>query len=203
LGIIALIAFSGQPTGWGIMMQAAAVICGALAGRAFSRGISPILVTTLLILGLTTIVLMQPEFFRFGQLGSLTLLHMIAILITGMLAAAILAIRNINPSGKIHHSAFVKLKWMGRIVAGLCFILFILTESVPVFLGLFCVLLVMFAMSVWHAESVPESLSKKLWAVLLCSFGVMISMPLITALGIVYWTGLPKSNLSRQLKFLL
>lgn len=203
LAVIAVIGMSGQPSIWGFMMQVAAVVCGALVGRSITRSVGPILLTTLIIFALTSVMLMQPEFFRFGQLGSLTALHMLAILITGGLAMAILAVRNINPRGRIHTSAFVKLKWMARIVAGLCFILFVLTESIPVFLGFAAVLVCMFAMSVWHAESVPESLSKKLWAALLCSFGVMTGLPLITSIGILYWAGLPKSNAWKQAKFLL
>jgi amino acid transporter len=202
-GGVAVIGFSGQPTWWGFMMQAAAVICGALVGRSSSKGVSPILLTTLIIFALICIMLMQPEFFRFGQLGHLTILHMLIIIFTGALAMAILAVRHIKPHGKIHISAYIKLKWMARIVAGLCLVLFILTESVPVFLGFAGVLLIIFAMSVWHAESVPETLSKKLWAVLLCSFGIMASLPLITALGIIYWVNLPGGKIWKQSKFLL
>jgi hypothetical protein len=146
---------------------------------------------------------MQPEFFRFGQLGNLTALHIIFVLLTGMLAAAVVAVRNIRPRGGIHRSAFVKLKWMCRIVTGLCLIMFVLTESVPVFFGAAAALAAMFAISVWHARGLPEYLSEKLWAALLCSFGIMASLPAITALGVAYWAGLPKSDVPGQSKFLL
>jgi amino acid transporter len=185
------------------MMAAAAAVCGALVGRGMSRGIAPIPMTTIIIFALTTLVLMQPEFFRFGQLGSLTALHMLAVLFTGMLAAAVLTVRNIRPRGAIRASAYVKLKWMARIVAGLCLVLFILTESVPVFVGFAAACAVMFAISARHADKVPEYLSEKLWAALLCGFGVMTALPPITALGVAYWAGLPKSDAWRQAKFLL
>jgi hypothetical protein len=203
LGLVALAGFSGMPTGEGFLMQSAALLCGMLAGRAFRVGISPILLTSAVIFALVCLMLMQPEFFRFGQLGSLTALHIIFVLLTGILATAVIVIRNINPRGRIHDSAFIKLKWMGRIVAGLCFVLFVLTESVPVFLGFAGVMTVVFAMSVWHAAAVPAALSKKLWAALLCSFGVMAGLPLITAIGVLFWAGLPHSDAWKQAKFLL
>lgn len=201
--IIVLIGVSGYPAWWGFVMQVAAVICGALVGRAGKKGISPILLTSLIMFFLITVVLMQPEFFRFGQLGNLTVLHMVAVMVTGMLAMAVIVVRNIKPHDRIYHSAFVKLKLMTRIVAALCLILFILTESVPVFLGFAAVLVVQFTMSVWHEQSLPDALSKKLWSLLICCFGIMLSLPVITALGIVYWTSLPKSSLWKQAKFLL
>lgn len=195
--------FAGMPTVFGFLMQFAAVLSGILVGRAWNRVLSPVMFTSFLIFALTTIILMQPEFFRFGQLGSLTVLHKFFVLLVSVLSIAIFAIRNVNPRGKIRHSAFVKLKWMARIVTGLSLILFVLTESVPVFLGLSGVLFVSFAISIWHSESIPDKLSKKLWAALLCSFGIMTSLPLITAFGILYWINLPKSNVIKQTKFLL
>lgn len=201
--VLALVGFSGVPTWWGFLMQSAAVLCGAIVGYRMRRGIGHILMTSVTMFVLTTIVLMQPEFFRFGQLGDLTAVHLFFVLLTGALVMAIIALRNINPRGRIHHSAFVKLKWMARIVAGLALILFVLTESVPVFLGLCAVTFAMFAMSIWHSTAVAENLSKKLWAVLLCVFGVMTSLPIITAFGILYWTSLPKLDVWKQAKHLL
>jgi hypothetical protein len=203
VAIVALVGFSGQPTWYGFMMQAAALVCGALVGSGLGRWSGPVSSTTLVVFALTCLVLMQPEFFRFGQLGHLTALHILAVMLTGALAMAVLALCCVRPCGRIHNSAYAKLKWMFRICAGLCFILFVLTESVPVFLGFAGVLLATFAMSVLHAESVPDSLYKKLWAAMLCSFGVMTALPLITALGVLYWTNLPRGDAFSQSKFLL
>ena len=201
--IVAIAGFTGQSTVWGGLMQAAAVLSGMLVGRAWKCGTRPIFFTTFIIFVMTTTVLMQPEFFRFGQLGNLTIIHKLFLLLISSLTVAILAIRNVNPKNKISHGAFVKLKWILRILSGLCFILFILTESVPVFMGLTGILFVMFAVSVRHEESVSERLSQKMWALLLCSFGIIINIPLITAVGILYWISLPKLSLIKQSKFLL
>lgn len=203
LVISALAGFAGGPGVWGFAMGFAAVFCGALVGRGFKKGISPILLTSVVMFIITVIMLMQSEFFRFGQLGNLTVLHILFLLVVAVLVAAIIAVRNINPRGRVHHSAYVKLKWLARFITIFCLILFILTESVPVFLGMFVVLLCSFAGSVWHMQSVPENLSKKLWAILLGAFGIMTGLPLITSLGIIYWVNLPKSNVWKAARPLL
>ncbi len=203
LAVVALAGFAGAPTWWGFLINAAAIACGALVGFRVSRAISPILFTSIMMFAVSAIVLMQPEFFRFGQLGNLTIMHLIFVSMAGALVAAIVALRNVNPRGRIYHSAYVKLKWLGRILAGLCMVLFVLTESVPVFFFITGVFFVMFVMSVWHATSVPENLSKKLWAALVIVFGIMIALPLVASLGLLYWINLPKSNVWGQSKFLL
>lgn len=202
--IAGLVGLSGMHTWWGFLIQAAAFVCGTIVGLSGTRRcINPILMSCVLMFVVSTMMLMQPEFFRFGQLGSLTIIHLVALMIMGALIMAIIALRYINPRGRIHNSAFVKLKWMARFMICLCLALFILTESVPVFVGFIGMCFVSFVMSVWHAENVPENLSKKLWALALGVFGIMTSLPLITALGILYWINLPKSNVVRQIKFLL
>lgn len=206
-GMLALIAVAagigGMPTLWGFLMPAAAVFGGAVAGRALRRGPSAEMFVTLVMFTVATIMLMQPEFFRFGRLGGLTLIHLAAMFIVGAFAAATVALRVVSPRAKIHHSAFVKLKWMARFVAALGLVLFVLTESVPVFLGLVAVMVLSMAMSVWHAKSVPDDLGGKMWAAMMCAFGVITIMPVITAIGIVYWAGLKPGNAWRQAKFLL
>lgn len=201
--IVALAGFAGMPTFWGFMMQAAAVFAGLMVGRYKKKEFNPISFTSILVFVLSTVMLMQPEFFRFGQLGNLTIIHKFFILFTSVLAVAILLLRNVKPRGKIRNGAFKKLKLLGRIIAGLSLILFIVTESVPVFLGFMAALTVLFAMSVWHSESLPEKLSSKLWAVMMCSFGIMSALPVITAFGILYWTNMHSSDLIKQSKFLL
>lgn len=207
LGFVALVAvfagLFGAPNFFGFLLQASAVLCGALIGRAMRRDVGAILTTSLIILAVVTILLMQPEFFRFGQLGNLTLIHMVTLLICGALVAATLALRNIKPKGRIHQSAYIKLKWMTRFLAALCAALFLMTESVPVFLGTVVILFAMFAMSIWHAERVPAKLDKMVWAALLCAFGVVTIMPVITAVGIICWTTLAHGVCAKAGRFLL
>ncbi len=190
---------SGMPTLPGVLLQAAAVLCGFLIGRANFRTVN----MGWIIFAMTTMILMQPEFFRFGQMGSLTIIHKFFIFGIGAMFMAMLALGNINARGKIRDSAFMKLKWAARIVSTLCVILFFLTESVPVFLGTCFILFMMFALSVWHAKSVPSKLSDRLWAITLCAFGIVTTMPVITAVGILKWMELPQADVRKQSKFLL
>ena len=198
--LIAVVGFSGLPTWYGFLLQSAAVLAGIIIGFRLNYRLP---FTEIIMFAISVALLMQPEFFRFGQLGSLTALHLLSIAITGILAVAVVVLKNVNPRGGIYNSAFSKLKLLMRVATGLFLVLFILTESVPVFLGLLVAVAVMFAMSVWHAKSVPENLSDKILALLICSFGVMISLPIITALGVLYLVSLPRGNISGQSKFLL
>lgn len=194
---VALVGMSGEPTLFGFILQAAAVVCGIIVGARSRININPMWI----LFAIITAILMQPEFFRFGMLGNLTVIHLTAMVFAGTLIAMIAALRNARPRGKIRHSAFVKLKWMMRIIIGLALVLFALTESVPVFLGLCAVMFVQFAISVWHAKSVSNKLTDTLFAILVCVFGVMTTLPLITAIGILYYQN-TNGNI-RDAKFLL
>lgn len=193
----------GAPGWTGFLMAAAAVIAGALVGRATTRGAGGMVGTTLMMMGVVTLMLMQPEFFRFGQLGNLTVIHMLGLILMAAVAAAVLALRYVNPRGRIHHSAFIKLKWMARFVTALGAALFILTESVPVFLGMWAVMFVSCAMSIWHADKIPADLAKKMWGAALGVFGVLTIMPVVTAVGIIFMTMQSRGGGVRASKFLL
>lgn len=189
---------------WGPILQTVAFVGGFLIGRGASRHEMPEVAGTLMIIMMiTTAILMQPEFFRFGQLGSLTPVHLLFILLIGVFAAATIALCNVNPRGKIHRSAYVKLKWMARFLSILGAALFFLTESVPIFLGTSALLLAMFSMSVWHADKIPDALDEKMFAITVGLFGVITVMPALSVMGILYWTMLPRGNMWRESGFLL
>ena len=188
---------------WGPLLQIASAFIGFVFGRR-AKIEMPAVPGTLLVSGATvTAMLMQPEYFRFGQLGNLTWVHLLFVGGFGALAAATLAVRNINASGRIHDSAYIKLKWMIRFVAALGIALFIMTESVPVFLGTSVAFFMLVSLSVWHAKKMPSALDEKLFALSVITFGVLTTMPVITAIGVVYMANLPKSNLMREIKQLL
>lgn len=185
-------------------MQIAAFGGGFILGRVVPRADAPVSVCSGVVLAVTTLVLMQPEFFRFGQLGALSIIHMLSLLVVGAAFAAVVALSVVNPRGRIHHSAYVKLKWMMRFVVMLAIVLFILTESVPVFLGSVAALFVMFAMSVWHAEKVSNNLWVRFYAVMLGAFGLITTLPVISALGVMLWCSADsKDGLFSDSKFLL
>lgn len=188
LAIIGMVARSGMHAWWGPILQIGAIAMGLIMGRTARGTVRAIPGVVLVTMATTTVILMQPEYFRFGQLGNLTVLHLAAIMMIGVMAAATVALRNVNPRGRIHHSAYVKLKWMARFVSLLAIALFILTESVPVFLGATVALFVSFALSVWHAPHISQDTATRAFALLLGTFGLITVMPVITVMGVVLWT---------------
>ena len=201
--ILMALGVSGMHAWWGPFLQIGAAFFGFVVGRR-AHVEMPAVPGVILITGATlTAMLMQPEYFRFGQLGNLTWVHLLVVLLFGMTAAATVAVRNVNALGRIHDSAYIKLKWMVRFVVALGAALFIMTESVPVFLGVVVASFVLFALTVWHAKKVPSTLGEKLFALTITLFGVLISMPVITAIGIVYYVNMPKSDLWKEIRRLL
>lgn len=201
--VVLVVGLSGYPSWWGLILQAGAFVSGVVFGRFWHRNISSVSLMSTILFALTTLILMQPEYFRFGQLGNLTIIHLFFIILTGLTAIALLAVRNFKPRARIRDGIFIKLKWVFRILIGLCVVLFVLTESVPVFLALAGLFFVSSVLSVWHAQSIPDSLSTKLWGLLLCSFGIITMVPMITIIGLLYWANQPRSSLFKASRFLL
>ena len=184
--LLILAGFSAMPNWWGILLQLSAILCGMIVGDRLHKNISDVL-ASLVILGTTTVLLlMQPEYFRFGQLGNLTFVHILALLLTGFFCVTAFAVKYTNARGKIYQSAYVKLKWLFRIMSMLALILFVLTESVPVFVGLMAVCMLSEMMTIYHSKGVPERVFKQSWALLMICFGIIIICPFISMLGIIY-----------------
>ncbi len=201
--ILLAVGMSDMHIWWGPLLQIGAVVIGFLMGR--RAGVwMPAVPGVLLIAGATaTAMLMQPEYFRFGQLGNLTWVHLVFVMGFGVLAVTTIALRNIKPCGRIHDSAYIKLKWMIRFVAALGMVLFVMTESVPVFLGTLVATFMLVSLSIWHATKITDALDERMFALSIILFGVLITMPAITAVGVVYLANLSYANLSRDIRALL
>lgn len=184
--LLVLAFFSAKPDLWGVILQLSAVVCGIIVGSRLNKNISDISISTLIFGVMTALVLMQPEYFRFGQLGNLTMLHLGALLITGFFAILVFVVKYTNARGKIYESAYIKLKWLFRIISVLALILFVLTESVPVFIGLLLSVAASEMLTIYHSKKFSEALSKQAWAMLLMCFGLLIMCPVVTCLGILY-----------------
>lgn len=202
LSALFLIAISDLHSWWGPILQIGAIITGLIFGRLSRCEMRSIPGTLLVIISTTVAILMQPEFFRFGQLGGLTIFHSLAIFLVGATVVATVALRNI-PSKGLKTSVYIKLKWLLRFISVLCLALFILTESIPIFLGGILVLFFMFALSICHLKEKNSLLADKMFAITLVAFGTLTVMPVITSIGILLWVSLPKSNFWKQIKFLL
>ena len=179
---------SGIPTWWGMLLQLSAVVCGTIVGCRLKTNRSWVAMTALVFGLMTVLILMQPEYFRFGQLGNLTMIHLIGVMLTGFFAVTTLIAKYGNARSKIRNSAFVKLRWLLRIVALLALILFVSTESVPVFIGLLGSVGLLEVLSVYHSSKLSGVLFKQSLAMLMICFGVITICPVISAIGIIYLT---------------
>lgn len=177
---------AAMPNWWGVLLQLGAVLGGLFIGSKLNKSISGVLTSTLMFGLMMILILMQPEYFRFGQLGNLTIMHILALLCAGFFFVTSLVTKYVNARSKIYDSAYIKLKWLFRIMSILALILFVLTESVPVFIGLMICCALAEMLTVYHGNKKLESLAKQSWAMLLITVGVIMICPLISALGIIY-----------------
>ncbi|MBQ8473962.1 MAG: hypothetical protein IJ500_03815 [Alphaproteobacteria bacterium] len=201
--IIVMLGLSDLHAWWGPLLQVGAFAFGAILGRLARVSMRPVAGIVLIVFLVSVAMLMQPEFFRFGQLGNLTLAHLLFLMVVGVSGMAVIALNNVNPLGKIRHSAYIKLKWMMRFVALLMMALFVLTESVPLFIAMCGAMLILFMMSVWHAKSIPNKLMEMCLAVMIVAFGVITTMPAVSAIGLLCWAMIPRTNFWREIRGLL
>ena len=190
--LVLLAVASAKPDLFGILLQLSAILCGVIVGARFNKTIPDTFMSALIFGVMTALILMQPEYFRFGQLGNLTFVHLAALLLTGSLAITTLTTKYTNARGKIYESAYIKLKWLCRIIGALALILFVLTESVPVFVGLIVVIGIAEMLTIYHSKKITSGLTECAWGMMLVCFGVMIICPAITGLGIIYLSRLPE-----------
>lgn len=203
LAVLVMVGSSDTHVWWGPLLQISALLGGALFGRFAGGAMRPMGGTVLIMMTIIIAVLMQPEFFRFGQLGNLTVFHLLAILLFGIVSVATVVVSNVRSKNKIQDSLFIKLKWLWRVACLLGCALFMLTEAVPVLLGTLIAFAVMFIMSVWHAKNINNALGDKLFAVSLFLFGVICVMPVVSAMGILYWMNTSDCKLWQESKLLL
>ena len=201
--LLAAIGLSDTHVWWGPILQIGAFVCGILIGRVVRYEMRPVAGTLLIMFATTIAILMQPEFFRFGQLGALTPVHILFLILISIATALTVALRNVNPRGRIKAGMYVKLKWLARIMSVLCVALFVLTESVVVFLGMMLMFFAWFALSVVHAKTIPADVCARVFSIMLVMFGVITVMPAVGSLGILYWISLPQTRTWEQIKFLL
>ena len=185
-GLILIAVASSSHSFWNILLQVSAVLCGLIVGCRIKTNLKLNPWIVILFFFMTVLVLMQPEFFRFGQLGNLTIIHLFGIMLTGFFAITALTTKYINPRTGIYQSAYIKLKWLFRIVSLLAFALFIMTESVPVFLGLILAIGLLQALSIYHSDKRIENISNQSCGLLIFMLGIIVICPVISALGIMY-----------------
>lgn len=201
--ILALIGLTDTHNWWGPILQIVAFVGGGYFGRNMKYKIADVPYVSAFVFLFIIMILMQPEFFRFGQLGNLTLLHLIGLVVVGAPVVMALALRNTKPSGKIYNSAFVKLKWLLRCLVALAGCLFVLTESVPIFIGVCGLFGALCWLKTVHAHNVPGYLADRLLMIALFSFGILTIMPVISCMALLCLINLPHGNFVDDIRALL
>ncbi len=199
----AMLALSDTHVWWGPLLQVGAFLLGGVLGYIAQGTMRPVAGIILIMQMVAVAMLMQPEFFRFGQLGNLTIVHLMSILVLGIVSMAVVAIKNIPARGIFSDSVYMKLKWLMRVGCALGGALFILTEAVPILLGTLVAVLVSFSLSIWHFKSMSDAFGDKLLAVALMIFGGITTMPVISALGVLYWVNVQNVDFWAESKRLL
>ena len=108
--ILTVIGLTDTHTWWGPLLQIVAFTGGLCLGRyVLRKNIRAIPFVSIFLFLFTIMILMQPEFFRFGQLGNLTPVHLLWMLVTRIMIAAAMALDMVNPRGRIHQSAYLPI----------------------------------------------------------------------------------------------
>lgn len=201
--LMVMVVFAGGNNYFDVLLQISAIICGFLVGRCIKKNIQLMPWSAVVIGFLMVLVLMQPEFFRFGQLGNLTPIHWFAVVCTGFCAITALTTKYVRAAGKIHYSAYIKIKWFFRILSLLAFVLFVSTESVPVFIGMVLSVGLLEALSIYHSKNNYNDMSRQSLAMLLITVGIIIICPIITALGVLYMASISDQNKAAEFLRLL
>ena len=188
---------------WGPVLQICSCLIGWLMGRSARGAMRPAAGMVIIMLMVVIAMLMQPEFFRFGQLGNLTPIHLLFVMLMGLGGMAVIALNNIKACGRISDSVFTKLKWLLRVMVLLSIALFLLTESVPLFIGVCAATFVSLAVSIYHSDNVSDDLGYKILSIMLMLFGAITCMPVISVLGVLWWYVLPRGGFGTSVKRLL
>ncbi|MCL1902382.1 MAG: hypothetical protein FWG18_02000 [Alphaproteobacteria bacterium] len=194
--VVAVIAFACALPNWKAgLMHFAAVVIGIIIGywrsRKNKQTIDPTLPISIVAFLVAFMLISQPEFFRFGQMGNLTFVHILFLSVAATLLAMYFATKFVRPAGWLKKSWYKKFKLLGRLGILFLFILFDITESELIFIALALAGFIYFAVAVRHTQkSDAEKISdarRHIWYFSLCLIGVLTAMPLLTVMGIILY----------------
>ena len=205
--IVIIAGVTGEPTWAGMALQGGTVAVGWLSGwllhRRNVREIDPKLLVALLMFGAAYGLIMQPEFFRFGQLGRLTIIHLIFLAMFAAVLPAYLALHFVPVAGKFSRGFYRGVRLFAIVAALLFFSLFVITESALVFLILAALSLVFWGIFALHqprdSANGMKSVRHDLWFLSLGLFGILTALPVMTCAAIVLWRTSPHNAFKKLL----
>ena len=138
---------------------------------------------------LTFGLIMQPEFFRFGQLGHLTIIHIVFLTAAMISIIASIMMRIVRPTGWLKKSSYKKLMWLSRAFVLFTFVLFLMTENALAFgmftFGLFTQSFIAIRHRATGDENTLKNWSENMWILSLGLFGLLTAMPAIVCAAII------------------
>ncbi|MDR0449508.1 MAG: CorA family divalent cation transporter [Rickettsiales bacterium] len=219
--LIAVVGFFGARDIYGIFLPMSALVAGFITGFYSARyaGVPqtrapysyPIISSSMLMLLAAACVLIQPELFRFGQLGNLGVLQLAGFAVVAMAAplASVLALmaRVKRSKGFLNAVAHGRVMWLLRLVVLLCLVLFFITESIVAFIIL-SLSMVPFAMVSGGHQPYSEAKSVNafvfdLWCVVMFAFGLVSGVVALAFLGIVLFRSGGRKNFASMANQLL
>ncbi|MCL2331729.1 MAG: hypothetical protein FWC61_04290 [Proteobacteria bacterium] len=205
--VVIVAAAAGEPTWAGMALQGGTVAVGWLSGwllhRRNARETDPKLLVALLIFGAAYGLIMQPEFFRFGQLGRLTAVHLVFLTMFAVALPAYIALHFARPRGWFVRGFYKGARLFAAVAALLLFSLFVITESALAFLAIAGLSFVFGCIFAWRqpadAANGIKSVKHDLWFASLALFGILTALPALTCAAIVLWRISPRGALKKLL----
>ncbi|MCL2629334.1 MAG: hypothetical protein FWD33_01425 [Alphaproteobacteria bacterium] len=217
--LIVAVGFFGARNFYGAFLPISALIAGFLtgfysaryAGKTSAQAGYPFVTSSLLMLTGAACILMQPELFRFGQLGNLDLLQLAGFALVAVLApqVAILSVmaRVKRSKGFLNRTAHDRVMWLLRLGVLLCMVLFFITESIVTF-GILSLSVVPLALvsgghQPYSEAKIVMAFVLDLWSVLLFVFGLVAGSYALAFLAIILLRCSANKSVMAQAKRLL
>lgn len=209
--IAALVGFCAWGTWQTILVQFIAALFGFYSGRLMiwrnRRQMDSYWMVIGLIAILTFGLVMQPEFFRFGQLGHLTILHIFFLTAALVASTSCIMMRLVRPTGWLRKSWYTRLMWLARSFCILIFVLFVLTESALAFAALAAFAIAQEFIAIRHRPETDantlKNASEDMWILSLGLFGLLTAMPAMVCAAIILVRGKTKFDAKGGIKTLL
>jgi len=206
--IVIIAGLCGEWTWTGAALSAGATAIGWAAGYFLNKWKRPEFssaTVTVFLMGIVSYgLIMQPEFFRFGQMGRLTAIHLVFVAAAGAAMAVYLVMHFIRPRGRFGNLFYKN----GQIFMGLVMLLLaamlIITESALLFIA---IAVAASASAYLFVRHTPESgadrlrgITNRFWLLSLGLFGILTLMPALVAAAVILWRVSPHHEFKKPVK---
>jgi hypothetical protein len=221
VSLVAVVGLVGARNIAGAFLPMSALVMGFITGFYSARYAGPVnartpfsypvISSSLLMLAGAAAILIQPELFRFGQLGNLDAFQLAGFAAVATIAplAIVLSLmaRVKRAKGFLNAAAHGRVMWLLRLVVLLSLVIFFITESIVTFIIL-SFSMVPFAMVSGGHQPYAEAKSVNAfvfdaWCALIFVFGLMSGALALSFFAIVLWRGTSQKGMSDTARRLL